>query len=241
MGSSTATDDGLSPKLKARIAGALWLFVIAAGLFAEVFVRSGLIVRGDAAATAARIAASEPLYRLGFAADLAGAAAYAGVSLLLYDLLRPVSRSLSLVALGFGLAGSTVMAANLVNMYAPLILIGAGGPNALILVFARLHGVGYNISMLFFAVQVSFLGWLVLRSTFVPRILGILLLVEGACSLVHCFGLFLDLGFIDRFDTWILLPGLFAEGGMTLWLLVMGVDERKWRDQPQRSERRVAA
>ncbi|MDB5692192.1 MAG: hypothetical protein JWO81_1255 [Alphaproteobacteria bacterium] len=234
MESAAANGDHFSPSLKARIAGALWLFVIAAGLFAEVFVRSGLIVHGDAAATAARIAASEPLYRLGFAADLAGAAAYAGVSLLLYELLRPVSRSLSLAALGFGLAGSTVMAANLVNMYAPLVLIRAGGAAALVLVFVRLHGVGYNISMLFFAVQVSFLGWLVLRSTFLPRILGILLLIEGACSLVHCFGLFLDFGFIDRFDTWILLPGLFAEGGMTLWLLVMGVNAAKWREQPRR-------
>ena len=153
-----------SPLMKARLTGALWLVTIAGGLFAELFVRSALIVRGDGAGTAAHIAASEPLYRLGFAADLIGAAAYLALSLLLYDLMRPAGRSLSLLAAGFGAAGSAVLAANLVNAYAPLVLLGLGypagnvglqGSAALVMAFVRLHSAGYNVSLVFFAVQVG--------------------------------------------------------------------------------------
>jgi hypothetical protein len=233
MEGPAATGDFGSPQPKARLAGALWLVTIAAGLFAELGARSAVFVRGDAGATAARIAASEPLYRLGFAADLVGTAAYLGVSLLLYDLLSPVSRSAARAAAAFGIAGSIILAADLVLMYAPLVLIGSGY-DALALPALRLHAAGYNISLVFFSVQVGLLGWLVLRSTFLPRILGILLLLEAACNFAHCFGTFLKLGFIERFDSYVLLPGLPAEGGMTLWLLIVGVNAAKWREQPRR-------
>ncbi|HEY1606412.1 MAG TPA: DUF4386 domain-containing protein [Allosphingosinicella sp.] len=215
-----------SPKLEARIAGALWLVAILAGLFAELFVRSRLIVRGDAAATAAHIAA-----------------AYLAVSLLLYRLMRPAGRTLSLLAAGFGLAGSAVLAADLVCAYAPLILLGLGTANGnmglqqadvLAMAFVRLHGLGYAISLAFFAVQVGLLGRLVLRSTFLPRILGMLLAIEAVCNLVHCFGIFLGAGFIASIDSWLLLPGLFGEGGMTLWLLLVGVDAAKWAERGRR-------
>ena len=95
----------------------------------------------------------------------------------------------------------------------------------------RLHGAGYNISLVFFAVQVGLLGWLVLRSAFLPRILGILLIVEALCNLAHCFGTFLKLGLIERFDSSVLLPALAAEGGMTLWLLLVGVNAASWRER----------
>ncbi len=226
----------VSPMPVARIAGALWLISIIAGIYAEVFVRGSLIVHGDAPATAARIMAAEPLFRLGFAADLVGDMAYTGVSILLYELLRPVSRGVSLMALAFGLTGCAIMAANLVNLFAPLVLFAdASALNSLspervtlALVFLRLHGQGYSLSIAFFSIQVGALGYLILRSTFLPRILGVLFVIEAMGNLVSSFGGLLAIAWVGRLDSYILLPGLPAEGGMTLWLLVMGVNARKW-------------
>lgn len=200
-----------------------------------------MIVHGDAAATAAKIMASEPMFRLGFAADLLGDMAYLGATLLLYVLLRPVSRSVALIMLGFGLAGSAVMAANLVNLFAPIALLHAGGTatgpavvlTPLVLMFLRLHGLGYSVSIALFSVQVAGMGYLLLRSAFFPRVFGVLFLIEAVCNSISCFGGFLDLGWVDRLGTYILLPGLPAEGSFTFWLLVFGIraDRRAAYDQ----------
>ena len=104
-----------SPGAKARLAGVLWVVCILFGLFAEAFVRGSLIVRGDPAAMAANILASEPLFRLGFVADLVGTGAYVATTFLLYLLLKPVNRHVSLFACLLGLAGSTILLANLSN------------------------------------------------------------------------------------------------------------------------------
>lgn len=225
-----------SPMPVARIAGTLWLISIIAGIYAEVFVRGSLIVHGDAPATAARIMAAEPLFRIGFAADLVGDMAYTGVTILLYELLKPVSGGVSLIALAFGLTGCAIMAANLVNLFAPLVLFdGVRTMNslpperaALALAFLRLHGQRYSLSIAFFAIQVGALGYLILRSTFLPRILGVLLVIEAVCNLVSSFGGFLAIAWVGLLDSYILLPGLPAEGGTTLWLSVMGVNAGKW-------------
>ena len=92
------TDVEKSPRAQARIAGILYLIVIATGVFAEFYVSSALIVHNDAAATAHNILASEQLYRLGFVAILIATASYAGVTAILYGLFKPVSRSVSLLA-----------------------------------------------------------------------------------------------------------------------------------------------
>jgi hypothetical protein len=246
MTSETAARDADSPNLLARLAGVAWLVAIVCGLFAELYVRSSTIVHGDAAATAARITAAEPLYRLGVAADLVGIVASLVFTLLLYPLLRPVSRNLSMTAAGFGLAGCAVAGANLLNFFAPLVLIGLG-PSASghavtdpwILVFLRLYSTGYNISIVFFAFQVAMIGRLILGSTFLPKFLGILFLVEGACNLTHSLLVILYPAALARFDL-LLISGLFAEGGMTLWLLLRGVNVPAWRAQA-RGEAAAAA
>lgn len=112
-----------SPRLWARIAGALYLITIVLGVFAEAFVRGTLIVRDDAAATATNILAHESLYRLGLAADLAMIACYIAVTLLFYVLFKPVSRGLSLLAAFFSLVGLAVLAANSLTHLAPLVLL----------------------------------------------------------------------------------------------------------------------
>lgn len=241
MASEASLRSEREPNLLARIAGVAWLVAIAAGLFAELYVRPATVVHGDAVATAARITASQPLFRLGVAADLTGIVASLVFTLLLYPLLRPVSRNVSMVAAGFGLAGCAIAGANLLNFFAPLILIGlppassSAAADPWVLVFLRLYSVGYNLSIVFFAFQVAVVGWLILRSTFLPAVLGILFLIEGLCNLAHSLLVILMPAVPPQLDSLLLLPGLFAEGGMTLWLLIAGVNVRNWHAQRRES------
>lgn len=236
----TAQTSKTSPRMKARIAGFLYLIVIVAGIFAEVFVRGTLIVSGDAAATASNILASEQLFRFGFAADLVAVAAYIGVTALLYELLKPVSRTLALLGAFFGLAGSVIMAANMVNHLAPLYFLADAGyltafePDqlqTLARLSLRMHGLGYNIAIVFFGLHLLFLGWLIFRSSFLPRIIGVLLAIAAVCFLVNNFAIFLAPAFAARIPPYVMLPSLVGEGSLALWLLVVGVNAVKWRAQ----------
>jgi Domain of unknown function (DUF4386) len=236
----TSENHAASPILKARIAGALYLIVIVAGIFAEIFVRGALIVSGDATTTANNILASEPLFRLGFAVDLVSVAAYVGVTAILYELLKPVSRTLALLGAFFGLAGSAIMAGNMINHLSPLSLLGDAGylgafePDqlqALARVSLRLHSLGYNIAIVFFGLHLLFLGWLIFRSSFLPRILGVLLAIAALCFLTNNFVLFLAPALAAKIPPYAMLPSLIGEGSLALWLLMVGVNAEKWREQ----------
>lgn len=227
-----------SPRALARSAGVMYLTVIVAGMFAELFVRGRLIVGGDAAETAANIIGAESLFHLGFAADLVSVVAYVGVTGSLYVLLRPAGRLLALLGACFGLAGSAIMALNLLNHFAPLFYLGEAPylaafepqqAQALARVSLRLHGLGYSIAGVFFAFQLLCLGWLVTGSRFLPRILGPLLGLAGLAYLANSFSIFLAPALAERMSSFILLPGLIGEGGLTLWLVAKGVDVAKWR------------
>lgn len=228
------------PLLKARIAGGLWLLVIASGIFAELFVRSNLIVGGDPAATAANILASEPLFRLGIVADLVSAAAYVATTFLLYDLLRPVNPSLSLFAAFLGVAGSVIMIVNLPHLLgalqylqnaAALAALGEEQRQAMAMLSLRFHAQGYTMSIIVFAAHLLLLGCLVLRSKFLPRMLGVLLVVAWLCWWINSVAVILSPPFAASLYPYILLPSLVAEGGLALWLLVMGVDAGAWLEQ----------
>lgn len=229
-----------SPRLRARIAGGLYLMVIIAGS-AALSVRSGAIVRGDAAATAANIAASEPLFRLGIAADLIAGACYIAVIAILYGLLKPVSRTVSLLAACFGLAGCIIGAALQLCYLAPLVLLEAApGPaaagvdqlRAQALIWLDLGGEGTGISFFFFGCYCLMLGYLVWRSAFLPRVLGALLALAGLAWLTGSLAMIVSPAFADSLSLYPLAAGGLGEGAFTLWLLVMGVNEAKWRQQP---------
>ena len=228
-----------SPRLKARIAGGLWLMVIVAGMSAFV-IRSPLIVPGDAAATAAKILAKESLFRLGFAADLIAGACYMGVTVLLYGLLKPVSRSLSLLAAFFGLAGIAIVAATSITNLAPLVLLGSGEYSsaftvsqlqAMALTSLRLSFQGFILAMVFFGFQCLLIGCLIVRTTFLPRILGVLLAIGGSSYIISSFATFLAPAFGARLSPFIVPLALLGEGSLTLWLIVMGVNEQRWKEQ----------
>ena len=229
-----------SPRLKGRVVGVFYLINIVAGIFAEAFVRGSLIVSGDAKATASHILASQPLYRLGLAADLIGLACYIVVTLLFYDLFKPVNRSLSLLAAFFSLVGTSVLAIDTLNLLAPLVLLG-GAPyltafnadqlQAMAYTFLKLHALGYNFSVVFFGFYCLLVGYLIFKSIFLPRILGVLLAIAGLCYLISSFTNFLSVPLPNYLSDYILAPGLVGEGSLTLWLVIVGLNPTKWTRQ----------
>lgn len=227
---------GASAKLRARVAGVLYLLTIAAGVFAEVFVRGALVVRDDAAATAANILTHEVWYRSGLAADLIMLACYLGVTLLLYVLLKPAGAHLSRLAALFSSVGVSVLAANSLHHVAPLLLLGPAPTlgafdtqqlQALAHLSLRMHARGYHVSGVFFGAYCALLGHLIFRSGFLPRALGVLLAAGGVSYLTHSFALFLSPPFAARLPDVMLLGGV-AELSLALWLLAAGVNAPAW-------------
>ena len=229
---------GASPRFQARIAGVFYLFTAMTGF--SVLVRGRLVVYGDAAATATNILAHEPLFRLAFAADLIVNPCFIALTLLFYGLFKPVNRSLSLLAAFFSLVGCAIASVICLFELAPLIVLGGAhnlsGFNveqlqALALVFLNLHAQGYNISLVFFGSYCVLVGYLIFRSTFLPRILGVLMAIAGSCYLTSSFATFLSPEVAARLFPYILVPGSIAELSLILWLLVIGVNEQRWKEQ----------
>jgi hypothetical protein len=237
-----------SPRLWARIAGAFYLITIIMGVFAEVFVRGALVVRDDAAATATNILAHESLYRFGLAADLIMLACYIAVTLLFYDLFKSVGRSLSLLAAFFSLVGIAVLAVNSLTHLAPLILLGNAHYlstfettqlQALALMSLRMHARGYSISGLFFGIYMLLLGYLIFRSGFLPRILGVLMAIGGLSNLIDSFAILLLPTLAGRLPDIGMLGGI-AELALSLLLIVMGVNAAKWKKKASPREKFAA-
>lgn len=233
----------LSPQKAARIAGALYLIIIAGGLFAEVFVRQPLFVSGDIAATARNIVEHERLYRLGFAVHLSYLVCALPLALILYELFKRVNRSFALLALLFNLAAIAIEGGNLLNHFAPLNFLANDGLSAfseqqwqaLAYSSIKLFASGFGISLVFFGCFALVAGHLIFRSGFLPRALGVLMAVAGLCYLINSFSVFVAPRFAALLFPYILLPCLAAELSLGLWLLVMGVDVRRWEGATDRS------
>jgi len=233
----------MKPGAQARTAGFLYLIVILTGGWAQLFVRMQLIIRDDAAATAHNIMAHGSLYRAGLVADLVSAATYVGVTALLYAVLQPAGKGLSRLAVLFSLAGCSIMAGNLVNLVAPLLLLGdaplalplpADELQALGLLFLRLQVYGYLIAVVFFGLYCFTLGCLIVRSLFLPHILGLLLMLGGLCYLANSGAAFLAPAVATKVSAYLLaLPGI-AEIALALWLAIFGVNTGKWLEQAKR-------
>jgi hypothetical protein len=228
-----------SPCLKARIAGALYLIVIIAGAFHYGFVRSAMVVSGDASTTAANILKNELFYRLGFVAAIILLCCNVPVALIFYELFKVVNRILSALVAMFILVATAIETANLLNFYTPLILLGGryqSGFNSeqlqfLAYMILQLQAIGFNVAVVFFAFYDLVIGYLVLRSSFLARMLGFLMAIGGLCYLTNSFANFLSPGFAARLVPYIQLPSGVAELSFCLWLLVIGVNVPKWEKQ----------
>ena len=236
-----------SIKKTARIGGVLYLIIIVAGIFAEIFVRGKLIVSGDATATANNIKASELLFRIGFVAGLIMLVCDVILTLIFYILLRPISRDISLLAAFFRLVSIAVLGINLLNHFAALFPLGGADYlkvlephqlHALAYLSLKSHESGYNISLLFFGFHCLVLGYLLFRSVYFSRILGVLLTITGLCYLINSFSWFLVPTFATNIYPGILLPCLIGELSLSLWLLFKGI---KTKGQHELGNRGVEA
>jgi hypothetical protein len=223
--------ENMNPNKTARIAGLLYLPPWILSLLAE-FLRMSLIVPGDAATTAANIVASESLFRFSMVSDLLVQVVFIFLVLLLYRLLKPVSRSHALLMVILFLVSVPIAMLNTASQFAALLLSGADylaaftadQVQALVPLFLDLHEVGIIVAYIFWGLWLFPLGWLVLKSGFLPRILGVYLMFS-------CFGYLIDFATFFLFPNFGVAVNMFtgwAELLLCLWLLIKGVNVDQW-------------
>lgn len=229
-----------SEKKTARTAGIFYLIIFFANIFVFFFISGALSVPGDAAATAANIMASESLYRAGIASYLIVFLSEIVTTILLYVLLKPVSRPLAMMFMVTRLMQAAVHSVNLLNYVFPLLLLNGGAYlaafspdqlNAASLLFLDAHYYGVLISEAFFSVSLFLLGYLVYKSELFPGILGILLAIAGGFYALDSFGIFLMPQHEALIANVMILPVIISELSFTLWLLIKGVRTPKDADE----------
>src|SRR5881397_493709 len=233
MGTAAMTET--SPRFKARITGVLYLLTILTGIFAQGFVSGRLVVDGDAAATATNILTHRGFFQLGFTVYLIEMACQIAITALFYDLLKPAGRSVSLVAAFLGLTGCIIKTLSRLFFIAPLFIVGgahylsafsAEQLQALALLFLRVNDHGAAIALVFFGSYALLTGYLIIRSTFLPRILGGLSVLGGLGWMTF---LYPPLGY--RLFPYLAGFGILGAGALIVWLLVFGVNEPRWQEQ----------
>jgi Domain of unknown function (DUF4386) len=228
------------PQRYARIGGALYLAIIVLGAFAEGFVANKLIVSGDAAATAHNILASPGLWRLSVAGDLIVVLCAVPLLWIEYLLLRPVSKQLVLLAVLFNVVSLAVEAISKLFLLVVMPTLGAADylkgfePQQLQILAnlaLRSHDIAFNIALIFFGFTCLVNGYLIFRSGYLPKFVGILMQIAGLSYLTACFAALLAPAFADLITPAILLPPLIGESSFCLWLLVKGVNIAKWKER----------
>ena len=226
-----------SPQVYARVGGLAYLIIIVAGALGEMFIRSKLIVSGDASATTHNIAASPLLWRLGIAGDLVMHVFDLVLALVYYVLFKRVNKNLALLGLLFGMIQTAVLVANKLTLLVPLFLLENAGYlkafspeqlQALTYLPVKAHGYGFGIGLIFFGFECLVEGYLIFKSGFLPKFLGVLIVIAGLCYLLNSFALLLSPALADALFPAVLLPPFIGELSMCLWLLIKGVDLAKW-------------
>lgn len=226
-----------SPQLYARVGGIAYLIIIIAGAFGEMYVRGSLIVSGDASATANNILSHPLLWRIGIAGDLLMHVCDVIVMMCLYVLLKPVHKNLALLALLFNLIQTAVLVANKLNLLMPLFLLNGAAYlksfnplqlQSLSYLFLKAHAQGFGVGLIFFGFECLVLGYLIYKSGFLPRVIGVLMQIAGLCYLVNSFALIVAPAFSS---IGLLLPAFIGEFSFCLWLIIKGVNVQKWREK----------
>jgi hypothetical protein len=217
----------LSPRLTARLAGLMYILEGLASVFGQMLVPGMLVVSTDAAATATNILASDSLFRLGIASGLLAVAFHIAQTVLFYLLFRPVSRVSALMLASFSLVAIGLQAASILFQVAPLVVLGGARDlgafsteqlEALSLLFLKWRGQAYNIYLVFFGFRCILLGYLIYKSTFMPRVIGGLMAVAGVGYLLLLWPPLVNR--IAPFNLALAAPG---ELWFVFWLLVYGV------------------
>ena len=221
----------------ARAAGIMFLISFVAGSFGEFYVPSKLIVVGNAAATVSNIVDHEMLFRLGFAGYLLEALCDVGLALVLYVLLKPVHRNLALLSAFLGLISTALFAVcEMFFFCAPLLVKSPGFAqsfskeqlDALVYFFVRVYAVGAGLFMVFYGSASLIRGYLIYRSGYIPRFLGVLSGLVGIGFIVKNFTLVLAPAYSSDL---LLSPAPITILVLTVWFLAKGVDVDKWKER----------
>jgi len=221
-----------SPQVYARVAGFLYLIIFCLGIFGELFVRQSLIVPGDAATTVDNIMDSESLFRLTLVTGLIRNTCLILLPLVLYKLLKPINKTIALVMVILALVSVGIAMVNMINDYAVLLLLsgadyltafGVDQLHAQVMFFLDLQTYGAFIPQ-FLSLWLILVGYLVFKSSFLPRILGILLIIGGLGFVIDSITFVL----FPNFDVTISLFTFFGEMIFALWLLIKGVNVEEW-------------
>jgi len=217
----------------ARIAGVLFLISLLAGGFGEAYVPSKLIVSGDAAATAANVRNFDMLYRVGFATFLIESLCDITLVVILYALLKPINKQLSLLAAFFGLMGTALFAFAELFYFAPQLLLrgvylntfSVDQLNSLVLLSLKFYSYAGMIFTAYYGMGWIVRGYLMFHSEFLPKFLGVLMAIGGLGFVIRNFLLILAPQYASDLFLLLMFPGGLI---MTGWLLVKGVDVSKW-------------
>jgi hypothetical protein len=230
------TKEKMNPKKTARVAGLLYLMIAIFGIFSMLYGPESLLVPEDAESTAKNIATSESMYRLAFMGDLIGQVIFIFLVLLLYKLLKSVNKNQAVLMVVLVLVGVPIAMLNDLNQIAAMMIASSTGnlgvfgldqSQAHVMLFLDLYQAGLHIAFVFWGLWLLPLGLLVFKSGFLPKILGVLLIIAG-------------FGYLFEFVTYFLLPDLeitirmftfWGEVFLALWLLIMGVNFEKWEER----------
>jgi hypothetical protein len=218
----------------ARWTGALLVLTVVAAAFGESIVPQSLLISNDLAGTAHRVASSVGIFRASFAAYLVEATCDITLNVLLFALLRPVSRNLSLLAACFGLMGTSVFAAGEMLYFSAALpaldpdvarVISPEAKEALTYLCLTIYGYCFGIFATFYGTAAAVRGYLIVRSGYLPRALGAVLILGGASFIAENLLIVLA----PEYNLpYVIVPMFLAMASMALWLLIKGVDRARW-------------
>lgn len=226
----------LTPRSLSRMAGLFQLLEAATATYGQVIILGNLLVSGNATVTAANILAHKPLFRLGFALSVIGVICHLAWAVLIYELLKPASRRVSLFALVTMIVGSAVQAFTAVMYIAPLLMLDAGNSlqaftadqlQAVAYALLRINAYAFDTYLVFFGLWCAVIGFLIFKSTFMPKILGVLLMISGVGWMVYLVPPVANRIFFPYITT----ASAIGEIPLMLWLLIAGVNGQRWREQ----------
>ncbi|MEA2058736.1 MAG: DUF4386 domain-containing protein [Actinomycetota bacterium] len=216
----------------ARTAGVFYFILAVAGGFSQLYVRSTVMVPGDAAATAANVAERATLMRAGFLADLVNVTLFLLVALVMYAILEPVNEKVAVAMVAFNAVAVAIMSLNMLNHLGALLVatepsytagLSLESSDALVALLLDMHGHGYLVAQIFFGLWLLPLGYLVYASGYFPRALGVFLMIGSAGYVADVVVTLLSPEFHSSLSLYLAMPSGLAEVLFLLWLLTIGV------------------
>ena len=223
----------MNPNKTARIAGFLYLLLMLFGVFGLLYAPNALVVQGDAVVTANNIKANEFLFRLSIVSTLISQVVNIFLVVFLYKLLKPVNKNYAALMVIFILVAVPIAMLSVLNKVAVLLLLSGAGYlavfttnqlQALVPVFLDLHEYGMSIAGIFWGLWLFPMGYLVFKSNYIPKIIGVLLIIGGMGYLIDFVTFFVFPHFGVVFSEYAFL----GEVLMVFWLLIKGVNVEQW-------------